>query len=225
MSTDLTLILGSKTYSSWSLRPYLALRHAGLAFEEVVIPLRQADSKARMLAHSPAGKVPALIHRTGPHRAPGGDVTVWDSLAICEYAAELAPDARLWPEDAATRAHARSISAEMHAGFMDVRRNLFMDLGRTIDRPERVAKAAGDITRIQSIWADCLDRHGGPFLFGAFTIADAMYAPVVTRFQTWKVPLTEASQAYVDAIEALPAMRDWRADAAKETVVLDMLLD
>ncbi|MEC4594590.1 glutathione S-transferase family protein [Nitrospirillum amazonense] len=225
MSADLTLILGSKTYSSWSLRPYLALRHAGLAFEEVVIPLRQTDSKARMLAHSPAGKVPALIHRTGPHRAAGGDITVWDSLAICEYAAELAPDARLWPQDAGARAHARSISAEMHSGFMDVRRNLFMDLGRTIDRPERLAKAAGDITRIQAIWADCLDRHGGPFLFGAFTIADAMYAPVVTRFQTWKVPLSEASQAYVDAIEALPAMKDWRADAAKETVVLDMLLD
>ncbi|TWB22788.1 glutathione S-transferase [Nitrospirillum amazonense] len=225
MSADLTLILGSKTYSSWSLRPYLALRHAGLAFEEVVIPLRQADSKARMLAHSPAGKVPALIHHTGPHRAAGGDVTVWDSLAICEYAAELAPEARLWPRDQATRAHARSISAEMHAGFMDVRRNLFMDLARTIDRPERLAKAAGDIARIQAIWADCLDRHGGPFLFGAFAIADAMYAPVVTRFQTWKVPLTEASQAYAAAIEALPAMRDWRADAARETVVLDMLLD
>ncbi|MDG3440639.1 glutathione S-transferase family protein [Nitrospirillum amazonense] len=225
MSADLTLILGSKTYSSWSLRPYLALRHAGLAFEEVVIPLRQADSKARMLAHSPAGKVPALVHHTGPHRAAGGDITVWDSLAICEYAAELAPEARLWPEDAAARAHARSISAEMHSGFMDVRRNLFMDLGRTIDRPERLAKAAGDITRVQAIWADCLDRYGGPFLFGAFTIADAMYAPVVTRFQTWKVPLSEASQAYVDAIEALPSMKDWRADAAKETVVLDMLLD
>ncbi|MEA1649355.1 glutathione S-transferase family protein [Nitrospirillum sp. BR 11164] len=220
MSADLTLILGSKTYSSWSLRPYLALRHAGLAFEEVVIPLRQADSKARMLAHSPAGKVPALIHSTA-----GGDVTVWDSLAICEYAAELAPEARLWPQDRAARAHARSISAEMHAGFMDVRRNLFMDLGRTIDRPERLAKAAGDITRIQAIWTDCLDRHGGPFLFGAFTIADAMYAPVVTRFQTWKVPLTETSQAYAAAIEGLPAMKDWRADAARETVVLDMLLD
>ncbi|WP_044558599.1 glutathione S-transferase family protein [Azospirillum sp. B4] len=220
MSADLTLILGSKTYSSWSLRPYLALRHAGLAFEEVVIPLRQADSKARMLAHSPAGKVPALIHR-----ADGGDVTVWDSLAICEYAAELAPDAQLWPRERAARAHARSVSAEMHSGFMDLRRNLFMDLGRTIDRPERLAKAAGDIARIEVLWADCLNRHGGPFLFGAFTIADAMYAPVVTRFQTWKVPLTEASQAYVTAIEGLPAMKDWRAAAAQETLVLDMLLD
>ncbi|MEA1677277.1 glutathione S-transferase family protein [Nitrospirillum sp. BR 11163] len=220
MSADLTLILGSKTYSSWSLRPYLALRHAGLAFDEVVIPLRQPDSKARMLAHSPAGKVPALVHRTA-----GGEITVWDSLAICEYAAELAPQAWLWPQDSAIRAHARSVSAEMHSGFMDLRRNLFMDLARTIDRPERVAKAAGDITRIQALWADCLARHGGPFLFGAFTIADAMYAPVATRLQTWKVPLTEASQAYVATIEGLPAMRDWRGDAAKETLVLDMLLD
>ncbi|MDZ5646515.1 glutathione S-transferase family protein [Nitrospirillum sp. BR 11828] len=219
-SADLTLILGSKTYSSWSLRPYLALRHAGLAFEEVVIPLRQPDSKARMLAHNPAGKVPALIHRTAD-----GPVTVWDSLAICEYAAELAPGAALWPEDRAARAHARSVSAEMHAGFMDLRRNLFMDLARTIDRPERVARAAGDIARVQALWADCLDRYGGPFLFGAFTIADAMYAPVVTRFQTWRVPLTEKSQAYAAAIEALPAMKDWRAAAATETLVLDMLLD
>lgn len=220
MTADLTLILGSKTYSSWSLRPYLALRHAGLEFTEVVIPLRQADSKARMLAHSPAGKVPALVHHTGD-----GDVTVWDSLAICEYAAELAPDAHLWPRDRAARAHARSVSAEMHSGFMDMRRTLFMDLARTIDRPERLAKAAGDIARIEVLWADCLKRYGGPFLFGAFTIADAMYAPVVTRFQTWKVPLTEASAAYVAAIEGLPALRDWRAAAAQETLVLDMLLD
>ncbi|MDE1149311.1 MAG: glutathione S-transferase family protein [Azospirillaceae bacterium] len=220
MSADLTLILGSKTYSSWSLRPYLAIRHAGLAFEEVVIPLRQPDSKARMLEHSPAGKVPSLIHR-----AQGGDVTVWDSLAICEYVAELAPDAHLWPQERPVRAHARSVAAEMHSGFMDVRRNLFMDLGRTIDRPERVAKAAGDIARIQAIWADCLGRYGGPFLFGTFTIADAMYAPVATRFQTWGVALTDTSKAYVAALEALPAMKDWRADAAKETLVLDMLLD
>ncbi len=210
------IVIGSKAYSSWSLRPWLALRHVGVPFEEEVIPLRTPETRQRILAHSPAGKVPVLIH---------GKVIVWDSLAICEYLAERHPNAGLWPWDPAARALARSVSAEMHSGFQDLRRNLFMDLKRTIDVPERRAAAAADIARVVAIWRDCRDRFGddGPFLFGRFSIADCMFAPVCTRFTTWGVEVDADTRAYMDAVFALPAMKDWVEAAKAEPWTVDML--
>lgn len=216
MNAPLSLSIGNQSYSSWSLRPWLVLHYAGAPFTETLIPLRQPNTKALMLAHSPAGKVPSLRH---------GDLVIWDSLAICEYVNDMYPNAGLWPADINVRAVARSVSAEMHSGFQDLRRNLFMDLRRTYDMPDRVAAAQADIDRILAIWTDCRTRFGadGPFLFGRFSIADAMFAPVCTRFRTWKVPLPPVAAAYVDAIYALPAMREWLSEAAMEPWDIDML--
>ncbi len=209
----LTLVMGNKAYSSWSLRPWLALRHAGADFAEIVVPLRQPDTKTTLLSHAPSGKAPSLRH---------GDLVIWDSLAICEYLNELFPAAQLWPADAAKRAVARSVSAEMHSGFPDLRKNLFMDVRNSHDRPDRVAAAQADIDRVLAIWTDCRARFGagGPFLFGAFSIADAMFAPVATRLRTWNVALDPVSAAYIDAIYALPAMQDWLTAAAAEPWVI-----
>ncbi len=200
-----TLVIGTKGWSSWSLRPWLALRQAGLSFDEVLIPLRRPETAAAISRYSPSGKVPVLIE---------GDVRIWDSLAICEYAAELAPE--LWPADARARAVARSVSAEMHAGFMELRRLMSMDVTARLPAPEPTAALQAEIARILELWHDCRTRFGrsGPFLFGAFSVADAMYAPVVTRFVTYGVELSPIARAYVESITALPAMRDWAAEAA-----------
>lgn len=210
------IVIGNKAYSSWSLRPWLALRHIGVPFDEEVIPLHAEGSKQRILGHSPAGKVPVLHH---------GAVTIWDSLAICEYLAERHPGAGLWPWDPAARAVARSVSAEMHSGFQDLRRNLFMDLKRSLDDPARRTAAASDIARVQEIWRDCRNRFGddGPFLFGRFSIADCMFAPVCTRFATWGVDVAADARAYMEAILDLPAMRDWIAAAKDEPWTFDYL--
>ncbi|MDO8605570.1 MAG: glutathione S-transferase family protein [Phaeospirillum sp.] len=197
---SLTLVIGTKRFSSWSLRPWLALKVAGIAFEEVEIALRQPDTKADILKHSPSGKVP-LLDEDG--------FKVWDSLAICEYLAERAP--MLWPRNVQARAVARAVAAEMHSGFMPLRRDCPMDvLGDTpmTGIPDEVA---ADLARIDALWSDCRARFGvsGPFLFGDFSIADAMYAPVVTRLRTCHLPVGKASQAYCDAVMALPAMREW----------------
>lgn len=207
---ELTLVIGDKRFSSWSLRPWLALKQIGLPFREVLIRLRRPETKAEILKHSPSGKIPCLVH---------GSSSVWDSLAIIEYVNELRPEAQLWPADRAARAHARSISAEMHSGFAALRQHLGMDLQREPARGEWPAEAAADIERIQAIWAECKARYGagGPFLFGRFTAADAMYAPVVTRFHRYGVPLDPALAAYRDVVLALPAMQDWTAEAQKET--------
>jgi glutathione S-transferase len=207
-----TLVVGNKNYSSWSLRPWLAMRQAGIAFDEVVIPLYRADSKAALLRHSPAGKVPAL---------KDGSRTVWDSLAIMEYLAESFPAAGLWPNDAAARALARSISADMHAGFLALRTAMPMNLREHLPGRER-GGAAADIERVTAIWRDCRARFGdgGPFLFGAFSIADAMYAPVATRFRTYGVELDPICQAYADAVLALPAFLEWQAAAREEPWVI-----
>ncbi len=204
-----TLVIGDKRFSSWSLRPWLALKQIGLPFREVQILLRRPETKAEILKHSPSGRVPCLID---------GTVSVWDSLAILEYLNELKPDARLWPADRATRAHARAISAEMHSGFAALRQHLGMDLKREPARGEWPAEAAADIERVQTIWAECRARYGtaGPFLFGNVTAADAMYAPVVTRFHRYGVRLDPVLAAYRDAVLALPAMQDWTAAAQKE---------
>ena len=206
-----TLVIGNKAYSSWSLRPWLLMKHAGIAFEEVRIPLYQDGYAAKIRKYSPAGKVPVLID---------GGVTLWESLAICEYLAERHPDKRLWAQDATARAHGRAISAEMHAGFAALRANMTMNVRRVLPRKEVSPEVAADIARIETLWSESLHRYGGPFLLGAFSVADAMFAPVATRFKTYAVALSAASQQYADRLLALPAMQDWYAAAAAETEVL-----
>jgi glutathione S-transferase len=205
----LLLVLGNKAYSSWSLRPYLALSQAGIAFEEKVIRLYEPNSKAEILRYSPAGKVPVLID---------GDTAVWESLAICEYAAEKFPTAGLWPADPRARAHARAIATEMHGGFAALRRAYPFNCRRAPRAIEGNADADADIARVTQLWSAARARHGqgGPFLFGGFTIADAMYAPVAGRLRQYAVALDPVCAAYVEAIHALPAMRRWIADAVAE---------
>jgi glutathione S-transferase len=203
---NLVLVIGTKNWSSWSLRPWLALKQAGLPFDEMLIDLRQPDSKAKILAHSPSGMVPVL---------KDGALVIWDSLAICEYVAELACAVPLWPENKGARAVARSVSAEMHSGFAGLRRHLSMDAGKRLALPDLPGDAQADVERVKESWNDCRRRFGvgGPFLFGRWSIADAMYAPVVTRFYTYGVPLDPISASYAEAVLALPAMQDW-IDAA-----------
>ena len=212
----LKLVIGNKNYSSWSMRPWLAMRASGIPFEEIFIPL-YTDNKAdkdRILGFSRAGKVPALID---------GDVTVWDSLSIIEYLAERFPDARLWPRDPAARAHARSTSAEMHSGFLPLRNECGMNLHRPVGAVTLSADAQANVARVQEIWTECRDRHGksGPYLFGAFTAADAMYAPVVHRFCTYAVRVFPQVQAYMDAMMALPAFAEWTRAGLAETLVIE----
>ncbi|CAL78295.1 putative glutathione S-transferase (GST) [Bradyrhizobium sp. ORS 278] len=212
----LTLVIGNKNYSSWSMRPWLALRGCDIPFEEIVIPLYTADpaDKARILEHSPAGKVPILID---------GDVTVWDSLSIIEYLAERFPAAGLWPTDVAARALARSVSAEMHSGFQALRNECPMNLHREIRPVELSADARANVARIEDIWRDCRARFGagGPFLFGRFSGADAMFAPVVTRFQTFAVPVAADTRAYMETMMAMPAFAAWVKDGLAETWIID----
>ena len=212
----LTLVIGNKNYSSWSMRPWLALRAIDIPFEEVVIPLytdNPAD-KQRILSFSRSGKVPSLVD---------DDITVWDSLSIIEYAAERFPQARLWPEDRAMRAHARSISAEMHSGFMPLRNECGMNLHRPIGAIALSADAKANIARIEEIWRDCRQRYGsrGPFLFGEFTGADAMYAPVVHRFRTYAIEVGAEAKAYMGTMMALPAFREWTEAGLAETLRIE----
>ncbi len=205
-----TLAIGNKNYSSWSLRPWLLLRQAGITFEEVRIPLYAPESAAALAKWSPSGKVPALHD---------GDIRVWDSLAICEYLAERFPDKELWPSDVAARAVARSVSAEMHSGFTALREHMSMSIRARRPGRGRTPKSLADIARIVSIWTDCRARFGadGDFLFGRFSIADAMYAPVVLRFLTYGVVLEGVAKGYAETVLALPALKEWMADAEVET--------
>jgi len=204
---SLTLYVGNKRYSSWSLRPYLALAHTGLAFETKMILLDRPTTKSEILVTNPAGRLPVLHH---------DGLAIWDSIAICEYLHELAPAAQLWPADRARRARARSISAEMHAGFAALRSNMPMDLVTDKSGQGHTPEALADARRILEIWREALAASGGPFLFGAFTIADAMFAPVTTRFTTYGVELDAPCRAYVEAVAGLPAMVAWKRDAAAE---------
>ena len=213
---SLTLVIGNKNYSSWSMRPWLALRASNIPFEEVFIPLytdNPAD-KARILSFSRAGKVPALVD---------GDITVWDSLAIIEYLAERFPDAKLWPADRAMRAHARAISAEMHSGFMALRNECGMNLHRKVGAVALSADAKANVARVEEIWRDCRQRYGksGPFLFGAFSGADAMYAPVVHRFRTYAIEVGAEAGAYMETMMALPAFREWTDAGLAETLRIE----
>jgi glutathione S-transferase len=210
----LTLVIGNKNYSSWSMRPWLALKAGGIAFDEVLIPLYTGEAdKQRILGFTHSGKVPVLID---------GEITVWDSLAIIEYAAERFPQARLWPEDPASRAHARSISAEMHSGFMALRSECGMNLHRPVGAIPLSADAHADIARIQQIWTECHQRYGksGPFLFGGFSGADAMFAPVVHRFLTYAIEVKPELRGYIDAMTALPAFAEWTRAGLAETLII-----
>lgn len=206
----LTLVVGNKNYSSWSLRPWLAMRVVGIPFEEVRIPLYQLESKTQLAAWSPSALVPLLRD---------GDLKVWDSLAICEYVAERFPERHLWPETREARAVARSVSAEMHSGFTGLRSIMCMNIRRRYPDKGRTPDSLRDIQRVLAIWQDCRARFGagGDFLFGGFSIADAMYAPVVLRFQTYAVALEDACADYAAAILALPALKEWMAAAEAET--------
>ncbi|MGE5545689.1 MAG: glutathione S-transferase family protein [Solirubrobacterales bacterium] len=207
MTRPLTLVIGTKRYSSWSLRPWLALKVAGIPFDEMEIALRQPDTKANILAVSPSGKVPLLID---------GSRKIWDSLAICEYLAEQFPEANLWPAEAEARAVARSAAAEMHSGFVNLRSQCPMDVCADTPMAAVSDEVRAEVARIQALWAECRARFGagGPFLFGRFSIADAMWAPVVTRFTTYHIPLDAVAAAYCDAVWSLPALREWQQAAA-----------
>ena len=214
--SDLTIIIGNKNYSSWSMRPWLALKKTGRKFREENILLRQAETKGRILGHSAAGQVPVLKH---------GAVTVWESLAICEYLADTFPDAELWPADPAARAHARSASSEMHAGFAALRENMPMDVTHDRRRESRADLVQDEITRITDIWREARQSFGaegkGDFLYGAFTAADAMFAPVVTRFRTYGVMLDEVCTRYMNAVLEWPGFKEWEAGALAETAVIE----
>lgn len=210
---DLTLVIGNKAYSSWSLRPWLLLRHADIVFKEIRIPLYQPDTPRKILEHSPSGHVPLLID---------GATKVWDSLAICEYVNERIPQTQGWPQAPDARAVARSVSAEMHSGFSDVRMELPMNVRGRRSGVTPSAAAHKGIERIVAIWRDCRERFGagGSFLFGRFGIADAMFAPVVTRFETYGVELTGAARDYSAAVQALPALHEWIDGARAESEVV-----
>lgn len=212
---EFTLVIGNYNLSSWSLRPWLVLKQLAIPFDTVKVDLKSSgekppDVKTEILKHSPSGRVPVLKHR---------GVAIWDSLAICEYLAETFPEKKLWPEDKTARAIARSVSAEMHSGFMGMRTKMSMNFTGSTPLAEIPAEAAGDVKRIQEIWSTCRKQFGthGPYLFGNFSIADAMYAPVVSRFTTYGVKTDDVSKTYMETIWKLPAMQDWLKAAKQES--------
>ncbi len=210
---SLHLIIGNKNYSSWSFRPWLAMKIAGIAFDETVASLDAPDFKARVTALGGSGRVPVLID---------GDVRIWESLAILEYLAEKFPTAGLWPQAPAAGARARAIASEMHAGFTSLRRHLPMNVARPVKVRALDAGATKDVARIDAIWNECRSQYGtgGPFLFGSFGAADAMFAPVVWRFHTYAVEVSSTASTYMRAMMSLPAWKEWRDAALRETWVL-----
>jgi len=206
----LRLVIGNKNYSSWSMRPWLAMRAAKIPFDEEVILLDDPTFKARVGALG-SGKVPVLLD---------GDLAIWESLAILEYLAEKFPAAGLWPVEPVVRGKARAAAAEMHAGFVHLRRQLPMNMRRPVRQRELSPEAKMDVSRIETIWTDCHKNAGGPFLFGKFGAADAMFAPVVSRFHTYAVDVNATARSYMEAVMALPAWRDWLEGALAETAVL-----
>lgn len=205
------LIIANKLYSSWSMRPWLVMRAIGLDFEETVIPLRQTDTTERIRTYSPSGKVPVLID---------GDVKVWESLAIISYLADKFPDKPIWPDGMVARAHAKSISMEMHGGFQALRQACPMNLGKRFAPPAVTEELKANVARIEEIWRETRSSFGagGPYLFGArFTAADAMFAPVATRLDSYSISVAPDTRAYVDAIYANPQFIEWRNAAFNET--------
>lgn len=207
------LITGDKNYSSWSMRPWVLMRHAGLAFEDVLIELKQPDTTQRIREYSPSARVPCLVLDDGQ--------SVWESLAIMETLAERYPEKGFWPTDAKARAHARAVASEMHGGFSALRNAMPMDIRLRAPGKGATPESLADVARIDALWSDCLKRYGGPFLFGEqFGIADAMYAPVVMRFTSYAPTLSEAAQGYIERVKAVPAVREWIEAAERETRVL-----
>jgi glutathione S-transferase len=208
-----TLVIANKCYSSWSMRPWLLMKQLGIAFDEITVPLDLPDTKAKVLKHSPAGKVPILID---------GDVTVWETVAIMEYVGE-AYGVPVWPADRKARAMARSIAAEMHSGFSALRSACPMNLGKKFAQKDRGEAVASDVARFSEIVRQAREQFGagGPFLFGAFSAADAMYAPLVTRLDTYSIPLDATTRAYADAILILPAFQEWRSAAMEEEWIVE----
>jgi glutathione S-transferase len=205
----LKLVIGNKNYSSWSMRPWVAMKAFGIPFEEIRIGLRRAETSASIGQYSAAGRVPVLID---------GETTIWDSLSICEYLAEQFPEKNLWPQDVAARAMARSICAEMHSGFTGLRSAMWMNIKAHFPGKGRTMAAQADIGRISEIWETCLARSGPHgYLFGDFTIADAYFAPVVTRFRTYGVSIGPVLDAYAGRVAAHPAVARWIAEALAET--------
>jgi glutathione S-transferase len=209
----LHLVIGNRNYSSWSLRPWIAMRQAGLDFTDEVIPLDRRDTRKNILAHSGAGRVPVLHH---------GNLTVWESLAIIEYVAETFPAAGIWPKAKAARAMARAVAAEMHAGFTALRNDCPMNMRRVPSRLAVDKAVRADVRRIEALWAQCRAAHGkgGPFLFGRFSAADAMYAPVVNRLNVYGFKVGPAARDYMQAMMALPAWQDWEEAARAEPWVI-----
>ena len=211
--SNIHLVIGNKNYSSWSLRPWMALSMAGIPFRETVVPLDTPETAALIARHSKAGRVPVLYH---------GRQVVWESLAIMEYLAELFPEKNLWPKTISARAMARAVSNEMHAGFGALRNACPMNIRRPV-KPVPLSDAVQrDIARVEQIWRECRAKFGkgGKFLFGKFSIADAMYTPVVSRFETFAVPVAEDTRAYMNTILGTPAFRSWREAALKESWVV-----
>jgi glutathione S-transferase len=203
------LVIGNKAYSSWSLRPWILLAAFGIPFEEKVVPLYEAGSKTKILKHSPSGKVPALID---------GDITVFESIAIFEYLAEKYPAKAIWPKNRAARARARSLCAEMHAGFTALRTACPTNFRRAVSPLDPGPEAMADVARLEAAWASARETwgRGGPFLFGKFCAADAMFAPVANRIHVYDIPVSPAARGYINALLALPAYQAWLKDAAKE---------
>ena len=208
---SLTLVIGNKNYSSWSFRPWIAMKVADIPFEERVIPLNEPGSREEILRYSSAGKVPVLLN---------GDNAIWETIAILEYLAERFPKAELWPREAYARAHARAVAAEMHAGFQALRKACPMNMWLPPKQRPQNEEVIENVRRIGAIWWDCLQRYGGPFLFGAFGAADAMYAPVVSRLHTYGILVAPKCHAYMDAVMALPAWHEWCDAALKETWIM-----
>ncbi len=205
----LQLVIVNKAYSSWSLRPWMVMTHFGIPFEETVIPMGRPETRAEILKFSPTGKCPML---------QDGDVEVWESLAIIEYLAERFPDLAIWPRAHSARAHARALSSEMHAGFTALRQHCPTQFLRPVRKIALPAEVESDVARIEDAWTQTRVRFGadGPFLFGAFTAADAMFAPVVNRLHIYDIATSPATRAYMDAIMALPAWKAWIAGAEGE---------
>jgi glutathione S-transferase len=209
------LVIGNKNYSSWSFRPWIALKALGIPFEEILIPfgtpLGNPDFKTRLAAYTPAGLVPVLID---------GETHVWETLAIMEYLAEKFPEKQLWPGATEARAHARAISSEMHAGFSALRGECPMNIRRPVRERALSDAAQANVKRIEEIWSGCRTKYGGPFLFGRFGAADAMYAPVVARLNTYSIKVSRETRAYMETVMALPAWGEWREGALAESWIV-----
>jgi glutathione S-transferase len=211
----LTLLIGNKRYSSWSMRPWIAMKVLGVVFDEILLPLYQPESPAQVLRYSPTGKVPALID---------GETVVWETLAILDYLVDRSPGLKMWPDDLAARGMARAVSAEMHAGFGPLRKHMPMNTMRDRAKPRDIpADVAANVKRIDAIWTQARVQFGkgGPFLFGAFSAADAMYAPVVSRFASYSVPVSAVSKDYMGVMMALPAWQEWEAAAKLEPWIME----